>query len=286
MKTKILILGASGMLGNTLLRYFSMKSEFQVFATIRGDQEAFNIGDKKKYQLFTNIDASNHNNLVKVFNEAHPHVVVNCVGIIKQLPESCDPVLSIALNSLLPHRLAQLCASKSSRLVHISTDCVFSGDGGGYIESDVPDALDLYGRSKLLGEVDYPHAITLRTSLIGHELSGTHSLVNWFLAQEGRVRGFTRAIFSGLPTIEFAQVIETHVLPNPELNGLYHLSVDPISKYDLLKVVRDVYGKHIDIEADDSVVLDRSLDSRRFRQATQFSPKPWPELIQAMHDFG
>ena len=286
MKTKILILGASGMLGNTLLRYFSMKSEFQVFATIRGDQEAFNIGDKKKYQLFTNIDASNHNDLVKVFNEAQPHVVVNCVGIIKQLPESCDPVLSIALNSLLPHRLAQLCASKSSRLVHISTDCVFSGDGGGYIESDVPDALDLYGRSKLLGEVDYPHAITLRTSLIGHELSGTHSLVNWFLAQEGRVRGFTRAIFSGLPTIEFAQVIETHVLPNPELNGLYHLSVDPISKYDLLKVVRDVYGKHIDIEADDSVVLDRSLDSRRFRQATQFSPKPWPELIQAMHDFG
>ena len=113
--------------------------------------------------------------------------------------------------------------------MHISTDCVFSGDGGGYIESDVPDALDLYGRSKLLGEVDYPHAITLRTSLIGHELSGTHSLVNWFLAQEGRVRGFTRAIFSGLPTIEFAQVIETHVLPNPELNGLYHLSVDQLA---------------------------------------------------------
>ena len=234
MKTKILILGASGMLGNTLLRYFSMKSEFQVFATIRGDQEAFNIGDKKKYQLFTNIDASNHNDLVKVFNEAQPHVVVNCVGIIKQLPESCDPVLSIALNSLLPHRLAQLCASKSSRLVHISTDCVFSGDGGGFIESDVPDALDLYGRSKLLGEVDYPHAITLRTSLIGHELSGTHSLVNWFLAQEGRVRGFIGPFF-WFAHHRICAGHETHV-SNPELNGLYHLSVDPISKYDLLKV--------------------------------------------------
>lgn len=286
MKTKILILGASGMLGNALLRYFSMNSKFQVFAAVRSDRSAFNIDGKKKYRLFENIDARNHRDLIRVFDEAQPHVVVNCAGIVKQLPEACDPLLSIELNSLLPHRLAQICASKSSRLVQISTDCVFSGAGGGYVEADVADASDFYGRSKLLGEVDYPHAITLRTSIIGHELIGARSLINWFLAQEGRVRGFTKAIFSGLPTIELSRVIEAYVLPNSHLSGLYHLSVDPISKYDLLTIVRDVYEKEIDIIADESLVIDRSLDSTRFRQATGFSPKPWPSLIRDMHDFG
>ena len=286
MKTKILIFGASGMLGNTLLRYFSTKGGFEVFATIRTDGVQFNVGDKKYYRLFENLDVNKLDDLVRIFDEAQPHVVVNCVGIVKQLPEAHNPVLSIALNSLLPHRLAQLCASKNSRLIHISTDCVFSGAKGGYIETDTPDALDLYGRSKLLGEVEYPHTITLRTSMIGHELIGARSLINWFLAQEGNVRGFTKAIFSGLPTIEISRVIETHVLPNPKLNGLYHLSVDPISKYDLLMIVKDVYEKQIDIDTDDSIVINRSLDSTRFRQATGFSPKPWPELIRAMHDFG
>ena len=134
-----------------------------------------------------------------------------------------------------------------ARLIHFSTDCVFSGKKGSYLENDVPDAMDLYGRTKLLGEVDYPHAITLRTSLIGHELNGTRSLVNWFLAQEGSVRGYTKAIFSGLPAVEIARVIEKYVLPHPELHGVYHLSADPISKHDLLSIVKDVYSKQVEI---------------------------------------
>jgi dTDP-4-dehydrorhamnose reductase len=286
MNIRLLILGASGMLGNTLLRYFAAKESFQVFACVRGSGSLGDIAGEPNYQLITGVDAENADHLLRVFDIARPDVVVNCVGVVKQLVEADDALVSIPLNSLLPHRLARLCAATGSRLIHISTDCVFSGKRGGYVESDLPDAYDLYGRSKLMGEVDCPHAITLRTSLIGHELHGARSLVNWFLAQKGSVRGFAKAIFSGLPTVEITRVIEAHVLPNPELHGLYHLSVNPISKHDLLSIVKDVYGKKIEIIPDDSLVIDRSLDSARFRQATGFTPKPWPELVQAMHDFG
>ncbi|AXO13636.1 dTDP-4-dehydrorhamnose reductase family protein [Thalassospira indica] len=286
MKTKILIFGASGMLGNTLLRYFSQKGLYHVVGSVRGTGSLRDIADNGSYRQVSGIDAENTDHLLRVFEIARPDVVVNCVGVVKQLAEADDELVSIPLNSLLPHRLARLCAATGSRLIHISTDCVFSGKSGGYTESDLPDAVDLYGRSKLMGEVNYPHAITLRTSLIGHELNGARSLINWFLSQEGSVRGFTKAIFSGLPTVEIARVIETHVLPNPVLHGLYHLSVDPISKHDLLTLVKDIYGKRIEIVPDDAFLIDRSLDSARFRRATGYSPKSWPELIQDMHDFG
>jgi dTDP-4-dehydrorhamnose reductase len=240
MNIRLLILGASGMLGNTLLRYFAAKESFKVSASVRGAGSLRPIACETNYQLISGVDAENADHLLRVFDIARPDVVVNCVGVVKQLAEADDALVSIPLNSLLPHRLARLCAATGSRLIHISTDCVFSGEKGGYLETDIPDATDLYGRSKLLGEVDYPNAITLRTSLIGHELHSARSLVNWFLAQEGSIRGFTKAIFSGLPTVEIARVIEAHVLPNPELHGLYHLSVNPISKHDLLSIVKDV----------------------------------------------
>ena len=284
--TRLLILGANGMLGNTLLRYFAEKESFQVSASVRNAISFRNLVGEHNYRLITGVDADNENDLRRVFDEAKPDVVVNCIGVVKQLAAAEDALISIPLNSLLPHRLAHLCAKTGCRLIHFSTDCVFSGKQGSYFESDIPDATDLYGRSKLLGEVDYPSAITLRTSLIGHELHGARSLLSWFLAQEGRVRGFTRAIFSGLSTVEIARVIKEHVLPHPELHGVYHLSVDPISKHDLLSMVKDVYGKKIEIIPDDSLVIDRSLDSTRFREATGFVPKPWSELVQAMHDFG
>ena len=282
---RLLILGASGMLGNTLLRYFSKNDVFEVFATVRSSWPLCGVANGEKYRLIAGVDAENNDHLLRVFDEVRPDVVVNCVGVVKQLAEVENALVSIPLNSLLPHRLAHLCATTGCRFIHISTDCVFSGQKGGYVESDQPDAYDLYGRSKLMGEVDYPNAITLRTSLIGHELDGTRSLINWFLAQEDCVRGFTKAIFSGLPTVEIARVIKSHVLPYPEFHGLYHLSVDPISKYDLLSIVSDVYGKQIDIVPDDSLVIDRSLDSSRFREATGFLPKSWSGLIQDMHDF-
>lgn len=274
------------MLGSTLLRYFYSQTDLEVYGTARSVHSIQSFSEDLRLRVLLNVDVENLDHLLRVFADVRPDVVINSVGVVKQLSESSDPLVALPINSLLPHRLAKLCAAAGARLIHFSTDCVFSGVRGGYLESDPPDAYDMYGRSKLFGEVDYSNAITLRTSLIGHELSGSRSLVSWFLSQKGSVRGFTKAFFSGLPTVEIARVIEQFVLPNPHLRGLYHLSAEAISKHDLLLLVRDIYGKKVDIIPDDSLVIDRSLDSTRFREATGFAPKPWPELVQAMYDFG
>lgn len=285
MKKKILVLGASGMLGNAVFRLFSECAEYEAFGTIRSDRSKKMFSESLWNNLLSGIDVENIDSLMQVMSEIKPDVVINCIGLVKQLSEADDPLLAIPINSLLPHRLARLCAVAGARFIHMSTDCVFSGSKGMYLDSDYSDAKDLYGRSKFLGEVDYPNAITLRTSIIGHELDGARSLVGWFLAQSGPVKGFRKAIFSGLPTVEIARLIRDYVIPHPELHGLYHVSADPINKLELLELVAKTYGKSIDIQPDDILVIDRSLDSTRFRRSTGFQPKSWPELVQAMHDF-
>ena len=212
-----------------------------------------------------------------------PDVVVNCIGLTKHHKEAEDPQMALPLNALLPHRMADLCAVAGARLIHVSTDCVFAGTKGNYGEADAPDAGDVYGKSKHLGEVDYPHAITLRTSTIGHELQSAYGLLEWFLSQQESCKGFNRAIFSGLPNTEFARVVRDVVIPRPDLHGLYHVGADPVGKYALLKLIANVYGKQIDIVRDDEFMIDRSLNSVRFNQATGYKPAAWPELIQSMH---
>lgn len=283
---RVLILGASGMLGNAIFRLFSESDGFYVVGTVRSERSKRFFPESLQSALISGVDVENVDNLMRVVGEMSPDVVINCVGLVKQLAEADDPLAAIPINSLLPHRLAHLCAVAGARFIHMSTDCVFSGSKGMYTEIDISDAKDLYGRSKFLGEVDYPNAITVRTSIIGHELDGARSLVGWFLSQTGTVRGFRRAVFSGLPTVEIARLIRDCILPNPCLHGLYHVSADPINKYDLLRLLADVYGKSIDIEVDDSFVINRSLDSSRFRSITGFQPKPWDELVKSMKDFG
>jgi dTDP-4-dehydrorhamnose reductase len=283
---RVLVIGASGMLGNAVLRLFSQSPSYQVFGSVRSFAARRLLPESLQESVFTGVDGENIDSLMHLFGVVCPDVVINCVGLVKQLTEADDPLAAIPINALLPHRLARLCEVARARLIHLSTDCVFAGTKGMYKESDAADATDLYGRSKYLGEVDYPHAITLRTSIIGHELDGARSLVSWFLSQEGSVKGFKRAIFSGLPTVEVARVIRDHVIPHPELHGLYHLSATPINKFELLTLVAETYGKSIEISADEKLIIDRSLDSTRFQQATGFAPKPWRELINSMHDFG
>ena len=283
---RVLVLGASGMLGNAAFRLFAEGDGFDVIGTVRGERSRKLFPESLQSALISGVDVENIDSLVRVFGDTKPDVVINCIGLVKQLAEADDPLAAIPINSLLPHRIARLCAVAGARCVHMSTDCVFSGSKGMYTESDSSDAKDLYGRSKFLGEVDYPNAVTLRTSIIGHELEGARSLVGWFLSQRGPVKGFKKAIFSGLPTVEIARLIRDYVLPNPDLHGLYHVSADPINKYDLLTLVADTYGKSIAIEADENFVIDRSLDSSRFRSATGFQPKPWSELVESMKDFG
>lgn len=285
MKT-VLILGASGMLGNAALRLFSSSDGYRALGTVRSSRAARLLPEALRDSLIVGVDVENYDSLSRGIAAARPDVVINCIGVVKQLSESDDPLTALPINSLLPHRLARLCDLAGARLVHVSTDCVFSGSKGMYTESDFPDANDLYGRSKYLGEVDYPNAITLRTSIIGHELDGARSLLCWFLAQGGKVRGFTRAVFSGLPTVELARVIRDHVLPQPALRGLYHVSAEPINKYDLLTLVVQSYAKTIEIEPFDQFVIDRSLDSTRFRQATGYTPPAWQVLVRGMREFG
>lgn len=282
---RVLVFGASGMIGSAMIRVLSEKKDWRVFGTLRSDNAKCFFSPAIAASLSAGIDVDKHDTLVRVFAQIRPDVVVNCIGLTKHHKEADAPLLAIPVNALLPHRMAELCAVTGARLVHVSTDCVFSGAKGGYIEDDPSDAKDVYGKAKFLGEVNYPHAITLRTSTIGHELQSTYGLLDWFLSQQGQCKGFSRAIFSGLPNTVFAQLVRDIVIPRPDLSGLYHVGASPIGKYDLLRLIADVYGKSIDIALDDQFVIDRSLNSERFHQATGYFAPTWPELIQSMYAY-
>ncbi len=280
---KILILGITGMLGNTIFRFLSNTDQYEVFGTARTESILRYLNTNRP--IITGIDVTNHDSLVHSFSIVQPDVVINCIGLVKQLSDSNNPLYAVPINTLLPHRLAVLCRATKTRLIHISTDCVFSGKIGGYLETDIPDATDLYGRSKLLGEVHYPNTITLRTSIIGHEINGNKSLLNWFLSQEKSTKGFRKAIFSGLPTVEIARIISDYVIPNAKLEGLYHVASEPINKYNLLSEIAKIYNKSIEIIPDDNLVIDRSLNANKFRNDADYTPPDWPELIKKMHSF-
>jgi dTDP-4-dehydrorhamnose reductase len=280
---KVLVLGASGMIGSAMFRTLHRHEGLRVWGSIRRkDSMRFFTKDEGENLLVTgSVDASDV--LARLFAKVGPEVVINCIGLTKHHREADDPLLAVPLNTLLPHRLADLCAVAGARFIHVSTDCVFAGTRGNYLESDAPDALDVYGKSKHLGEVDCPNAITLRTSTIGHELQGAYGLLEWFLAQKDQCKGFGRAIFSGLPNTEFAQVVRDVVIPHPALRGLYHVGSEPIDKHTLLQLLADVYGKKIKIVQDDNFIMDRSLNSTRFHQATGYRAAPWLAMIQTMH---
>ncbi len=283
---KILVLGASGMLGNATLRFFAASRGCTVTGSVRSASAVALLPAALHSQVVSGVNVEDVDSLLTLFSRVRPDVVINCIGVVKQLADASDPLAAIPINSILPHRLLRLCRMVGARLIHVSTDCVFAGTRGLYREADVADAVDLYGRSKLLGEVDDSHAVTLRTSMIGHELNSAHGLASWFLAQQGTVKGYRRAIFSGLPTVELARVLRDFVIPQVNLRGVYHLSVEPISKFALLQLIAAEYGSPTRIEPDDGVVIDRSLDSTRFRALTGYVPPPWPLLVRNMRDFG
>ena len=283
MQHRVLVLGASGMLGNAVCRVFGLDSAFEVIGTVRSAAPAALA--RLGVTIASGVDVENVDSLTAVLVRFKPTIVINCVGLVKQLDVGNSVLSAVPINSILPHRLAQLCQLVDARLIHLSTDCVFSGSKGAYTEADMPDAYDVYGRSKLLGEVDYPNAVTLRTSIIGHSIIPGPGLIDWFLSQKNSVNGFTKAFFSGLPTIELANVIKSHVIPNPELHGVYHVSANRISKFELLKLVAEVYRKDIQINPTESLAIDRSLDSSRFKEKTGYQPPEWPELIQRMHQY-
>ena len=279
------MVGASGMIGSTVLRVLSENKDWKVFGSIRDESVKRFFPVAIGERLIEGIDVEHPDALVKVLDQLRPNVVVNCAGLTKHKPEAEDPLVSIPINTLMPHRLAGLCKLVGARFIHISTDCVFSGEKGNYTEDDFADARDVYGKSKALGEVNYPHAITLRTSTIGHELQSKFGLLDWFLLQDGQCKGFSRAIFSGLPTVVFAQVIRDVVIPHADLSGLYNVAAKPINKFELLKLIAEVYAKKINIVRDDKLAIDRSLNATQFFDATGYVAPEWPDLITTMHAY-
>jgi dTDP-4-dehydrorhamnose reductase len=281
---RILIFGSTGMLGHKLVERW--RGKFEVFSTVRSDFSRYeSAGLFKKDEIISPVEIENIESVRRAIKISQPDVIVNGVGIIKQLPTSKNVIKTLTVNSIFPHRLAEMALENNARLITISTDCVFNGKRGNYSEEDVSDAEDVYGKSKNLGEVVAENCLTIRTSIIGRELETAHSLVEWFLSNRGgKVRGFTNAIYSGFPTIVLAEIIADLIVNQPNLSGLYHVSSEPIDKYRLLCLVRDAYHLDIEIEPCDDFRIDRSLNSAKFRQATGFAPESWEEMIKKMAD--
>jgi dTDP-4-dehydrorhamnose reductase len=278
----LLILGAGGMLGHQL--WLGLGERLAVTGALRTDHPGLRTLEDQRRRLVTGFDAACQESVARLLDQVDPSCVINAVGVIKQLPEGDDPVTCIRLNSLFPHELHTLCRSRGVRLIHISTDCVFSGARGGYREEDPPDALDLYGRSKALGEVTGEGAVTLRTSIIGHELKHRLSLLEWFLAQSGEVTGYAGVRWNGVTTVELSRVIEEIVLPRPELTGLYQVAADALGKDELLRRIAGAYGLSTRVQSKPDPRNDKTLDGTWFREATGWQAPPWEQMLTDMHE--
>ena len=279
---RILVFGANGMLGHKVYQQFDQR--FDTWGTIRDSIEPWqHLPFFKKSRIVENIEVSSRESIINALDRVQPEVVVNCIGIVKQLKEGDSPVSAITVNALLPHWLAELCQERGIRLIHISTDCVFSGKVGNYSENATPDPYDLYGRSKLLGEVTGNNCLTLRTSIIGRELRRTIGLLEWFLSQRGNtIQGYRYAVFSGFITSELARVLTNIVANHPEVSGLYHISSDPINKYDLLRMIKEGLNLNITINEYTEIFTDRSLNSEKLRKILNYRPPSWEKMVQAL----
>ena len=280
----ILVLGATGMLGSAVLRVLSETAHLRVSGTIRSADALSLFPPELAARLIVvpeglEDDAA----LQRLFDQVRPDVVVNCVSLNQAT--LADPMRAIAVFSRLPRLLADLCRLRGARLILMSSDGVFSGVRGAYTEDDLPDARDVYGIAKLLGEVKDTHVLSLRTSIIGHQIRGRAGLLAWFLSQEGECRCYRQAIFSGFPTVVLAMLIRDVLLPRPQLHGLYHVASAPISKFELLRLVAQVYGKSIAMVPLDEPVIDRSLCAARFEAATGYVAPAWPDMIKVMHSY-
>lgn len=283
---RVLVLGGSGMLGHRMLEVLS--ESFVTAGTVRGPagtlpQPRGFFGRLRPDSVIAGVDARRFSTVEACISSFAPSVVVNCIGIIRQLPEGSDPVVSIEINSLFPHRLAAACRSIGARLIHIGTDCVFSGSKGCYSEDDAPDATDLYGRSKALGEPVSGGCLTLRTSIIGRELRRTTGLLEWFLSRRGgSVRGYRRAVWSGLTTEALSRVVAEVIRRGSPSEGLFHVASEPVSKYDLLRRIDGALGLGIGVEPADEPVEDRSLRADRFEEVSGIALPPLSDMISAL----
>jgi dTDP-4-dehydrorhamnose reductase len=280
-----MVLGGAGMLGHKMFQI--LREQFDgVFCTIREEIGKAPLDQVELLQgkdVVPGVDVTDFPALEAILSAFRPEFVVNCVGVIKQRPEAFSPIPSITINSLLPHKLAQVVTRWGGRVVHFSTDCVFSGKCGNYTEEDISDAVDLYGKTKFLGEVAAVNTLTLRTSIIGRELTEHSSLLDWFLAKNNKtVLGYRKVIYSGVTTNHLAELLASIIQKHPGLNGLYQVASEPISKYNLLCLLREAFALDVQIEPDDLEVSDRSMKCDRLRDAIAYKCPSWPVLANQL----
>lgn len=283
----VLVLGGEGMLGHKMTQV--LRNRFpEVICTLYGslsDDFYRKIDLFKEGPVIERVNATDFSTLTNILEKIQPDAVVNCIGIIKQRDETRNAIISITLNSLLPHKLAEICAPWGGRVIHFSTDCVFNGHKGNYTEDDPSDAEDFYGKSKFLGEVSAPNAVTLRTSIIGRELCHYKSLLEWFLSQNGgQTNGFRRVMYSGVTTNFLAGVVADILDKHNSLSGLYQVTSQTISKHDLLCQVRDAFSLDVEIVPDDTEVSDRSMLCKKLDSAIGYVAPRWPDLVRELKD--
>ncbi|NLN83925.1 MAG: SDR family oxidoreductase [Firmicutes bacterium] len=282
---KVLILGVNGLIGHKLFQVLN-KNGFDSFGTIRKSKKDFlRYEFMQSDNIVENIQIDDISDVNIVLNTLAPEILINCVGITIRKPEINDPIKTIAINSLFPHQLAVRCAELGIRMIHLSTDCVFSGKQGMYTEDSVPDALDMYGRTKALGEVrNMDNCLTLRSSFIGTEISDKTELLEWFLAQKGKtIRGYTNAMYSGVSTTFLSSVIMDILCNYPKLSGLYQIATDtPISKYDLLKHAQKAFNIELDIQAYEGVSINKSLSGEKLKKIINFNVPSWEKMLQEL----
>lgn len=281
---RVLVLGATGMLGHTVYRFLnSTNNKIKCYGTIRNkkDKKFFNDHLSQNLRIFD--DFNNLNKLEKFIRKINPEIILNCIGLIKQRDNSENQLEAVFVNSLLPHQISKVCNDIGIRFIHFSTDCVFSGSKGNYKESDLPDARDIYGLSKLMGEINDENNLTIRTSIIGHELKNSLGLLEWFLKEKDEIRGYSKAVFSGLTTLEISRFLLNHILRNNKVCGVYHLASEPITKLKLLKIINKVYRSKKNIISSSSLKINRSLDSSRLIEVTKYQVPNWEVMIKDLY---
>jgi dTDP-4-dehydrorhamnose reductase len=279
---KILVLGGEGMLGHKMYQTLLRRYPDTACTVFRSLSDPFyqRVSLYRQGRVIDGVDAMDFDALGETLGGIKPDFIVNCIGIVKQREEAAAAIPCITINSLLPHKLAESAAGWGGRVIHFSTDCVFSGERGMYTEEDRSDAADLYGKSKFLGEVATGNALTLRTSIIGRELGQFRSLLEWFLAQKGKsIKGFRRVIYSGVTTNYMAQLVGNLIADHPALSGLYQVVAPPISKYDLLCRLKEAYYLNMEIVPDEKEISDRSMVGEKFLRATGYSMPDWDDMV-------
>ena len=281
MKKKILILGANGMLGHVLFNNFSKNNNYFTKGTLRNKKYKKYFKQIYRNDLITNLDVTDISKLKKVISSFKPDILINCIGIIKQ-KKKINYENMIKINSLLPRKLYEICEIYKTKLILISTDCVFLGLKGNYKESDLTDAKDIYGISKILGEYTNKNSLVLRTSIIGHELSSRNGLLEWFLSQKEHVSGYKNVYFSGVTPFELFKILDKYIIRS-NLSGIYHIGAKKINKFDLLKIISKIYKKNIDIKPSYNEKLNRSLNFKKFKLQTGYINNKWIDMIKDMY---